>query len=188
MVRNSTAAFLGLLVAAAAALATADPAASQDAPVQGAVAAEAEAIAARTLFVVSGGYWENEGDAAAGGASGDGSDKAGASESAPELPAGRGYYRVVAIRQPDNTSRVFLQQVALATDGPKLVTTRPIEEINALAGYVTDVRQEKSDGMVDQPGLTAYVFIKKDPKETEPDTWTIFVDEYGAVGIEHTSN
>lgn len=192
MLRMSTAAFTALLLAATASLTATTAAPAQDAAK---VDADAQAIGARTLFVVSGGFWENQGGAEAGKAATDTPGGAAAAPDAsadanaePELPSGRGYYRVIAIRQPDNTSRVFLQQVALTDNGPQLVATRPIDEINGLAGYVTDVRQEKSDGVVDQPGLTAYVFIKRDPKETEPDTWTIFVDEYGAVSTEHTSN
>lgn len=158
------------------------------------IAGGIDAVSERVLFVTSGGAWQasGESEAASTKASGDESTGAPASEEGTPEPAEaaapqaeRGFYRLVVIRSTDNTSRVYLQQIGLADDGPQLVATTEIDEINALNAYVTDVGREESAG---QPGFSAFVFLKTDPALAEPDTWTIFVDEFGDLAVERATN
>ncbi|MEM5494236.1 hypothetical protein [Hoeflea sp. AS16] len=128
----------------------------------------AESLSPRILFVTSGGYWEQE-DAEAG---------------SPQ----RGYYRLIAIRGEDNRSLVELQHIALAPGGPDVVTTTSIEEINTLGGYITDIRPEDSTGAASQMGFAAYIYLKTDPKVVEPETWALYIDEFGDIVVERSSN
>lgn len=164
------------------------------------IAGGIDAVSERVLFVTSGGAWQaseesvaaeaentdeisEDGDAGAP-APDDGTAAPG--EAATAKPkAERGFYRLVVIRGADNTSDVYLQQIGLTDQGPELVTTTEIEEINALNAYVTDVGREESAG---QPGFSAFVFLKTDPALAEPDTWTIFVDEFGDLAVERATN
>jgi len=152
-------------------------------------AALAGALSPRVLFVTSGGYWEEsaERDAAA-------SDDAAATEgeTSPELaevaPASRGYYRLIAIRGADNRSQVHLQHIALTPEGPELALSMGIDEINALGAYVTDMRPEDSTGAASQAGFAAYIYLKTDPTVAEPETWAVYVDEFGDLQVERSSN
>lgn len=164
----------------------------------------AETLAGRVLFVTSGGYWEelatpDPDDAAqsqqpadAATKAPDGAEPQGKNENA-EAPTDaaaprRGYYRLVAIRGQDNRSLVHLQQMQQTPQGPEVIMSIGIEEINSLGGYVTDIRPEDSTGTVTQPGFAAYIYLKADPSVAEPDTWTLFVDEFGDIRVEQSTN
>lgn len=187
------------LAAAAIALGlTAAPAASQD--------AIAASLSERVLFVTSGGYWEESSEPeepaeTAGGASADngedggqtsaedGSDSpadAAAAEDAPALV--RGYYRLIAIRGQDNRSQLELQQIALTPEGPLLAMSIGVEEINALGAYITDIRPENSTGRSSGPGFAAFIYLKTAPEVVEPETWALFIDEFGDIVVEQSSN
>ncbi len=119
---------------------------------------------AQVLSVVSGGYW------------------AGSEE------AQRGYYRLVAIRSADNTSRLYLQRIQLAESGPALVDSVEIEAMTDMRAYITDMRPENSTGMAERPGFAAFVYLKLDPAAGEPDTYELFVDDFGDIAFTPASN
>lgn len=172
-------------------------------------AALAGGLAPRVLFVTSGGYWEEPGDgdaaapapdaagektagsdAAAPAAEAAGEETSGEPTAAPAGPApgSRGYYRLIAIRGADNRSQLHLQQIALTPEGPELALSIGIDEINALGAYVTDIRPEDSTGAASAPGFAAYIYLKTDPKVAEPETWALYVDEFGEIQVERSSN
>lgn len=168
----------------------------------------AETLAGRVLFVTSGGYWEElaapepddaaqsqqQADAAVKAA--DGAEPQAKNENA-EAPVAaptdaaaprRGYYRLVAIRGEDDRSLVHLQQMELTPQGPEVTMSIGVEEINSLGGYVTDIRPEDSTGTATGPGFAAYIYLKTDPSVAEPDAWTLFVDEFGDIQVEQSTN
>ncbi|KGF67511.1 hypothetical protein LL06_21950 [Hoeflea sp. BAL378] len=167
-------------------------------------AALAGGLAPRVLFVTSGGYWEEAGDAAAPAPDAAGEKTAGSDAAAPAAeaageetageptagpaPGSRGYYRLIAIRGADNRSQLHLQQIALTPEGPELALSIGIDEINALGAYVTDIRPEDSTGAASAPGFAAYIYLKTDPKVAEPETWALYVDEFGEIQVERSSN
>lgn len=130
-----------------------------------------EAVSPRILFAVSGGYWETVTDNA------ENDDR-----------ASRGYYRAIAYRSEDNTSRLHVQRIALTDAGPEIVTTMEVEAIAQTRGYITDLRAENSTGLASTPGFAAFVFLKRDPHDTQPQTWELFVDEFGDMTIDRASN
>lgn len=128
----------------------------------------AAALSPRILFVTSGGYWEKTGE------------EAGSQQ--------RGYYRLIAVRGEDNRSLVELQHIALTADGPQLLESSGIEEINSLGAYVTDIRPEDSTGAAAQQGFGAYIYLKTAPNVVEPETWALYVDQFGDIQVEQSSN
>ncbi|WP_419913487.1 hypothetical protein [Hoeflea sp.] len=164
---------IGLVAAMLAA--TAGPAAANDAP-----EVVATTTPSRVLAVVSGGFWVDE--------SGGGESE---SETATEDAANesrRGYYRSVAVRSQDNTSRLFLQRIWLSDDGPTLLDTREITELSDMKAYITDMRPEDSTGIAKLPGFVTFVYLKRDPATAEPDTWELFVDEFGDTAFTPATN
>ncbi|TDH39492.1 hypothetical protein E2A64_08875 [Pseudohoeflea suaedae] len=156
-------------------------------------------VSDRLLFVVSGGFWEKLPESALAVEPSEEQTANEPAEAAPdETPSAetadteetapavskRGYYRLVAFRAEDNTSRVYLQQMALTDDGPAVETTTEIEELNASSSYVTNIVQEGTGEM----GFSAFIAAKTDPSLPEPDTWTVFIDEFGAITIEKATN
>lgn len=185
--RSSLAALL--LILAGSLVTTAGPSRAQD------LDTEITAISERLLFIVSGGYWEEAEVAAVTAPEAEGEpsteekpaedDPAAESTEAPAAPpARRGYFRLVAIRAEDNTSRVYLQQMRLVDTGPQVEMTTDIEEISSQSLYVTNIVQEVGSAA----GFSAFVYAKSDPKLAEPDTWTIFVDEFGELTVEKATN
>lgn len=165
----------------------------------------AESLPERVLFVTSGGAWEeavnpgpNETGETSDGKAAEPQIKAEAqapdnaspdvAEATPPTAPQRGYYRLVALRGPDNRSLLHLQQIALTGDGPELVLSIEVEEINALGAYVTDIRPEDSTGAASQPGFAAYIYLKTDPTMVEPETWALYIDEFGDIVVEKSSN
>ncbi len=131
-------------------------------------------------FVVSTGFWEEaDGDTAPAT-----SDTAAAEKPAPR----RGYYKLIAVRQKDGTAQIHLQQIEVTADGPKIVSSTVLEEFSVLKPYVTDIRPENSSGVTTQPGLFATVHLKTDPKATEPESWTVLIDDLGEIKIERATN
>ena len=100
----------------------------------------------------------------------------------------RGYYRLIAVRGEDNRSLVELQHIALTPDGPQLLESFGIEEINSLGAYVTDIRPEDSTGAAAQQGFGAYIYLKTAPNVVEPETWALYVDQFGDIQVEQWSN
>ncbi|MCV9965554.1 hypothetical protein OIU34_27130 [Pararhizobium sp. BT-229] len=137
------------------------------------------------IFVTSTGYWEESGDAL--GAL-DLNGKTAEKQPATGTPAQRGYYKLVAVRQPEGNTHIFLQQIALDAAGPKVVSSAELEEFSAMKAYVTDIRPEASDGVARQPGLFATVYLKTDPAATDPETWTVLIDDIGDIKVERETN
>ncbi|WP_157928849.1 hypothetical protein [Pararhizobium haloflavum] len=133
-------------------------------------------LSPRILFTISGGYWEAPQET--------GGDDAQADEGAAQ----RGYYRTIAYRAEDDTSRLYLQQIALGADGPAVLETREIEAIGEAAGYITDMRPENATGAAATPGFTAFIYMKSDREAAEPDMWELFIDEFGEVSVNAASN
>ncbi|MDO9415861.1 hypothetical protein [Pararhizobium sp.] len=100
----------------------------------------------------------------------------------------RGYYKLVAVRQPDGTAKIHLQQIGLSAKGPELLSSIELDEFSALKPYVTDIRPESSSGTAASPGLFATVHLKTDPKAVEAESWTIIVDDLGELKIERATN
>ena len=140
--------------------------------------AEGDSPVGETItFVVSTGFWEapaEDGDA-----------------TKPETTAGgprRGYYKLIAVRQPDGTAAIHLQQIEATATGPKIASSAVLEEFSAMKPYVTDIRPENSSGVTAQPGLFATVYLKTDPKAVEPESWTVLIDDLGAIKVERATN
>lgn len=136
-----------------------------------AMAAEIDTLPAAAIFVTSSGFWEEQENA----------DNA-------AHPARRGYYKVSAIRQQNGTARIYLQQIAWSESGPQILETAELEEFSAMNAYVTDIRPENSRGAGTTPGLFVTVYLKTSPEASEPETWTILIDELGDMKIERASN
>jgi len=164
-----------LLILACLMLAVPIPGMTQD------VLALADTVSPRILFLTSGGYWEKPDEASE--ASTESVDGGEASTGAQ-----RGYYRLIAIRGEDNRSQLQLQQIALTPDGPEIATSVGIEEINGLGGYITDIRPEDSTGAASKKGFGAYIYLKADPSVAEPETWALYIDEFGDILVEQSSN
>ena len=48
-----------------------------------------------------------------------------------------------------------------------------------MQAYITDMRPESSSGVADRQGFAAFVYLKLDPASAEPDTYELYVDEFG---------
>jgi hypothetical protein len=130
--------------------------------------------------VTSTGYWEDGAGAAPSEAPADGTQGTAAAQ--------RGYYKLIAVRQTDGTAQIHLQQIASTPAGPKLVSSAELEEFSAMKPFVTDIRPETSTGITRQPGMFATVHLKTDPSATEPEAWTVLIDEVGDIKIERATN
>ena len=117
----------------------------------GARADDEPPVPATITFVVSSGFWEELPDA----------EDAEAEAAAPPA-ARRGYYKLIAVRQKDDTAQIHLQQIEATADGPKIASSTVLDEFSAMKPYVTDIRPENSSGITTQPGLFATVYLKTD--------------------------
>ncbi len=127
----------------------------------------APAVPAEIIAVVSGGLWRA------------GTEEQSEADTDAAPPDGGGYYRAIAVRSPDNTSRLYFQKIDLSTGKPEILETVDVEELASMPAYITDMRPETSTGVTDYEGFAAYVYLKEDPSAVEPDTWELFVDEFG---------
>ncbi|MBY3166733.1 hypothetical protein [Rhizobium laguerreae] len=142
-------------------------------------------LPASVIFATSTGYWEDDGNAPA-------VERAPTGVESVANPEGEGtqrhgYYKLFAVRQPDRTSKVYLQQIAQTEAGPAIASTIELQEFSDLKPYVTDIRPENSNGIIKQPGLFATVYLKTDPA-AEPDGWTVLIDEFGDITVEKATN
>ncbi|MBY5459498.1 hypothetical protein EHI47_25815 [Rhizobium leguminosarum] len=142
-------------------------------------------LPASVIFATSTGYWEDDGNAPAVERVPTGAE----SVANPEGKAAQrhGYYKLFAVRQPDRTSKVYLQQIAQTETGPAIASTIELQEFSDLKPYVTDIRPENSNGIIKEPGLFATVYLKTDPA-AEPDGWTVLIDEFGDITVEKATN
>ena len=151
--------------------------------IAGAVTPAETILPPAVIFATSTGYWEDSAaDISVERAPGS------PAEPAAAKPTPRhGYYKLFAVRQPDRTAKVYLQQIAQAEDGPQIVSSVELHEFSDLKPYVTDIRPENSTGIIKQPGLFATIYLKTDP-DAEPDGWTVLIDEFGEITVEKASN
>jgi hypothetical protein len=91
------------------------------------------------------------------------------------------------VRQADRTAKVYLQQIAQTDNGPDIVSTVELQELNDLNPYVTDIRPENSTGRLNEPGLFAMVYLKTDP-DGDADSWTVAIDEFGDISVEKSGH
>jgi hypothetical protein len=141
----------------------------------------AEGLSPRLLFVVSGGFWQTN-EAA-------GETTEGEAEAPADAePDQRGFYRALAIRSEDNSSRLYLQRIALTENGPELLDSTEITEVTERSGYITDIRPENSAGVSASQGFAAFIYIKDTPDAPEPDMLELFVDEFGELTLNGASN
>jgi hypothetical protein len=151
-------------------------------PTGSALAQESDILPSNVIFVTSTGYWEEDAGALS-------SDEAGGNGDAAGAATGRrGYYKLIAVRQGDGTAEIHLQQIASTPAGPEVISSAELEEFTALKPYVTDIRPETSTGITLQPGMFATVFLKTDPSATEPESWTVLIDDLGDIKIERATN
>jgi hypothetical protein len=173
---------LPLLGAAAAGLWAAVPAGADEAVI--------EALSPRILFSISGGYWETLPETEQ-----TDTDEADADEAAPaspdaaaDEPSERGYYRAVAYRSEDNSSRLYLQKIGLSDGAPVVLETDEIEEIASEPAFITDLRPENSTGISATTGFAAFIYLKRDPADAQPENWELFVDEFGELTVNEATN
>lgn len=161
-----------------------------------ALAEDIDQLPVTATFVISGGSWEGDAETPA--------STAAVSPTPAPAPAGatvpapaegtatptprRGYYKLIAIRQPDRTAKVYLQQILSSDAGPEVLESVALEEFSAIRPYVTDIRPEDSTGISRQPGFFATVYLKTDPAAVEPEGWTVLIDEFGEIRVERATN
>ncbi len=155
-------------------------------------AQDADIVPTNIIFVTSTGYWEEHGnplDALVPLAT-PSTQQAAPATDVPEnaTPTQRGYYKLIAVRQPDGTAQIHLQQIAASAEGPKVISSAELEEFSKLKAYVTDIRPENSTGLAPQPGMFATVYLKTDPQAVEPDSWTVLIDDIGDIKVERATN
>ncbi|WP_184397929.1 hypothetical protein [Rhizobium sp. BK650] len=137
------------------------------------------------LFATSTGYWEDDGNSLAVERAPTTTQSVSTEDAKPQQR--HGYYKLFAVRQPDKTSKVYLQQIAQSDIGPAIVSTAELQEISDLKPYVTDIRPENSSGFIKEPGFFATIYLKTDPA-AEPDGWTVLIDEFGDITVEKATN
>ncbi|WP_254691274.1 hypothetical protein [Shinella daejeonensis] len=141
-----------------------------------ATAQENSPVPASVIFVVSTGFWEEP------------DETDGESEADQPSAMRRGYYKLIAERQPDGTAEVHLQQIEATPEGPSITSSTVLEEFSAMKPYVTDIRPENSTGITRQAGLFATVYLKTDPQTVEPESWTVLIDDLGEIRVERATN
>jgi hypothetical protein len=144
------------------------------------LAEDIDQLPVTATFVVSGGYWEGGVDGIPGTAAG--------GNGAVTAANGRGYYKLVAIRQPDRSARVYLQMIAAEESGPRLVESVELEEFTAIKPYVTGIQPESTSGVSGTPGFMATVYLRTDPARDPVEEWTVLIDELGDIRVERASN
>lgn len=141
-------------------------------------------LPATIILATSTGYWEDRPNQPAPAiANSSETTPSSSSSSAPIAVPRHGYYKLYAVRQANRTSKVYLQQILAADNGPQVLSTTELSDITALRGYVTDIRPENSSGIIREPGLFATVYIKRDI-DGDAETWTISRDDLGEVTVE----
>ncbi|WP_416066012.1 hypothetical protein ACK9YZ_06170 [Rhizobium sp. ZK1] len=160
-----------------------------------AIAAEAQTVhddilPASIIFAISTGYWEDDGNSlpverAPTTTQSVSTQNVSGEDAKPQQR--HGYYKLFAVRQPDKTSKIYLQQMAQSDAGPAIVSTVELQEISDLKPYVTDIRPENSSGIIKEPGLFATVYLKTDAA-AESDGWTVLIDEFGDITVEKATN
>ena len=147
-------------------------------------------LPASIIFATSTGYWEDDGNSLPVERAPTTTQSV-STQNVREVDAKQqqrhGYYKLFAERQPDKTSKVFLQQIAQRDAGPAIISTVELQEISDLKPYVTDIRPENSSGIIKEPGLFATVYLKTDPA-AESDGWTVLIDEFGDITVEKATN
>ena len=147
------------------------------------IAGEINVIPATLTFLISGGYWEDPGAVAS-----NGIVKSPTVIDDAKDGLRRGYYRLYALRQPDRTAKVYLSQVATSEKGLEIIDSVELQEISDLHAYVTDIRSEDPSGVNRGFGLSATVYLKRDPRSNDPESWSVVVDDFGDIRVEPESH
>lgn len=142
-------------------------------------------LPASIIFATSTGYWEDDGDSLPVERAPTTTQSVNTEDAKPQQR--HGYYKLFAVRQPDKTCKVYLQQIAQSDAGPAIVSTVELQEITDLKPYVTDIRPENSTGIIQEPGLFATIYLKTDPA-ADSDGWTVLIDEFGDITVEKATN
>ncbi|MDQ0453955.1 hypothetical protein [Rhizobium paknamense] len=149
-----------------------------------ALAEDVAHLAPDVTFAISGGYWEDPGVAASNGII----KVPGNVAALKGAQAKRGYYRLVSLRQPDRTAKVYLQQMEATEEGPRLADSIELQEITALHAFITDLRPDDSSGLNRGLGFSATIFLKTDAEALEADSWTVVVDDFGEISVDRESH
>ncbi|WP_321381785.1 hypothetical protein [Rhizobium sp.] len=151
-----------------------------------ATATELDELPPQVTFAISGGRWEDPGE------SGDNgivkSPKLANNAQSAAKSIGRGYYRLVAVQQPDHTGKVFLQQMQMTDAGSQLIDRVELQEISDLHAIVTDIRTDDTSGINRSLGFLATVYVKTNPKSADPDSWNVIIDEFGEIQVARESH
>lgn len=114
-------------------------------------------------FVTSGGYWR--------------------------APDGQnGYYRLLSVRQPDRSARVYIQKIAVTATGVEAIAGTEIDAIGKLHARVTDIRPHDTDGSIKGPGFWANVFVQPPQSKSGSQSWTVFINAQGTLQVGPTRN
>lgn len=151
-----------------------------------ATASELDELPPQVTFSIIGGRWEDPGES-----DNNGIVKSPNLEKGAQSPAKlirRGYYRLVAVQQPDQTGKVFLQQMQVTDAGPQLIDRVELQEITELHGFITDIRTDDTSGVNRSLGFLATVYVKTNQKSADPDSWNVIIDEFGEIQVARESH
>jgi hypothetical protein len=149
-------------------------------------ASELDELAPQVTFSIIGGRWEDPGVAVDNGIV---KNPAPLASSPNQIKSIRhGYYRLVAVQQPDQTGKVFLQQMQITDAGPQMMDRVELQEISALHAIITDVRTDGTSGINRSLGFLATVYVKTNPKSADPDSWNVMIDEFGEIEVARESH
>jgi hypothetical protein len=155
---------------------------------------EAVALPNALIFSVTAGSWSEEvelaqeADVETTPETDSGTDSSTVSTDAVEVMLMEGYYRLSAFEKVDKTSIVFLQKIARGDEGLTQHFTLELEEISVLDAYITDIRLENPNSTPDETGFAAYIFLKTDPNSSEPETYSVYIDDLDSIYVEPASN
>jgi hypothetical protein len=122
-----------------------------------------QALLPDVTFMTSGGYWQ--------------------------APDGQnGYYRLLSVRQPDRSARVYIQKIAVSAAGAEAIAGTEIEAIGKLHARVTDIRPHDTDGSIKGPGFWANVFVQPSQSKSGSQSWTVFINAQGTLQVGPTKN
>ena len=99
-----------------------------------------------------------------------------------------GYYRLLSVRQPDRSARVYIQKIAVTATGVEAIAGTEIEAIGKLHARVTDIRPHDTDGSIKGPGFWANVFVQPPQSKSGSQSWTVFINAQGTLQVGPTRN
>lgn len=151
-----------------------------------AIASELDELPPQVTFSISGGRWEDPGESVENGIVK--SPKLASNAQSAAKSTRHGYYRLVAVQQPDQTGKVFLQQMQVTDVGSQLIDRVELQEISELHAIITDIRTDDTSGINRSLGFLATVYVKTNPKSADPDSWNVMIDEFGEIQVARESH